>query len=383
MGGAISSTLSPGMKNLHFLHHSINHLISWHPSPGMNVLCIFLFILLVQHVLASKRKKHESSGGQHAALVPSGKRTRGKKLTGFELFEKEIGRGKVPPAVKIFTSADDGLKRRCAEHLISLGAAAIMELLDGTTRRYKFLLLRVLLPYATPETIDPIFNQLGKAEELFSTAASNGSMVCVPEKFLHVIEKVPKDHQEKIIAKVSSTLVKADKFEPLRALSEAFASKAPNLNVLLKIDIFISASGYEDKRARHVVALFDQPIINSRHYGAALRHSFGNWNRKRTIFTWLLLRANEEDLGDAISPEHADAVRGLGQGFQSVITKALGNAACEPRSRVMKRKKELEQTLDQVVFVPKDLIQIILQYFYYELKQVSPLQLPPAPSPTQ
>ena len=50
----------------------------------MNVLCVFLFIVLAQHVLASKRKNCEGSGGQPAALVPSGKEAHSKKLTGVE-----------------------------------------------------------------------------------------------------------------------------------------------------------------------------------------------------------------------------------------------------------------------------------------------------------
>src|SRR3984957_15615012 len=148
----------------------------------MNVLYIPLFLVLIQHVFASKRKGHE----QGTSLVPEKRRIRIKDLTPIQRFEMELRKKKMAPASRIYESGDDQFKRLCTQHLVSLGSDRLVGLINGTTQDYKPWALSALLLHADTPFIGAVFDKLnGDAYTVFSAAEYVADLAFMHRSFLY------------------------------------------------------------------------------------------------------------------------------------------------------------------------------------------------------
>ena len=348
-------------------------LIHQHPFPNMNILCILLLLVLIQHVAASKRKVPASPHEQETFLMPTGKRPRIKDLSPIQLFEKELKNKRMAPASRIYESGDNDFKRLCAEHLFSLGSDRAAGLIDGTTPMYKLWALKALLLYADTAFVGAVFDNLGRdAHALFKSAVYDAEVASRLGMIFYLIGKVSDEAvQVDIAANAADALFKAKKRNAYSNLISALRKKTinhPNLKEKVTSKIF-HYSIYIDDGERCTKRYFDRPEVSSHVYAEALCKTYYRTKDPESAHVkWLMARADLEDLKMVKNRKKAFEFSTLPTDFQLAITNAMKDTFPEPRIGVRARRKELGRVLYDDITIPKVLIQLILQYYYYDWK---------------
>lgn len=286
-------------------------------------------------------------------------------------FRKWIGAKLSQPLPAIFGWSDRESQEYCIGYVIGLGTDKVVELINDTRYTKSWLLTLVLL-YADDQFIDHVFNQATLSNIVLGDTAWDAFLACRPDKFIYVLKKIPREHQDHYLARVVE-LFEKNRIECVEPLVSAIENEASFdqewKDAIIKLAFIEGSEPAQDERSAFIMKYFDHPAVDAETYAIAMGNSFfGDQSLKKPLFYRLLMGADKNDLArfkeevrnlDLPDAEEAELIAEVEVAEAMVSNEGRHEQWRKKRSEAI---REALDTLDSQKPFPKDPIEIMDQY---------------------